>query len=145
MQGFPGKVESFELHPQLATDCHPIGDLALSHVLLLNDSRYPWVVLVPRRAEVREIYQLNDADRRCLLAESCLLGEFMMRAFGGDKLNIGALGNLVPQLHLHHVIRHEADPAWPGPVWGHSAALPYTAGPLAARVALLRDGLGLVG
>jgi len=138
-------VERFELHPLLAADCRPVGDLALSHVLLLNDCRYPWAILVPRRAAVREIYQLDDADRRCLLEESCLLGEFMMRAFRGDKLNIGALGNLVPQLHLHHVIRKEADPAWPGPVWGHSAAVPYAEGLLAERVALLRDGLGLEG
>lgn len=111
--------------------------------MLLNDARYPWVILVPRRVAVREIYELDDADRRSLLHESCRVGEFMMRAFSGEKLNIGALGNLVPQLHLHHVVRQTADPAWPGPVWGHSPAVPYVAGRLTERIALLRDGLGL--
>ena len=143
-QSEPGRVmESFSLHPQLSADCHPVGDLALSRVLLLNDRRYPWVILVPRRAAVSEVYQLNAADRQRLLDESCRTGEFMMRAFGGQKLNIATLGNLVSQLHLHHVIRDAADPAWPGPVWGHSPAVPYPEGLLADRIALLRGGLGL--
>ena len=138
-------MEDFSLHPQLAGDCHLIGDLGLSRALLLNDSRYPWVILVPRRPDVREIYQLAPADRNGLLEESCLVGEFMMRAFAGEKLNIGALGNLVPQLHLHHVVRSSADPAWPGPVWGHSDAVPYAREMLDERVQVLRDGLCMTG
>lgn len=137
-------VESFSLHPRLASDCHLIGELGLCRVLLLDDARYPWVILVPRRAGIREIYELNGADRDALLRESCLIGEFMMQVFAGEKLNIGALGNLVPQLHLHHIVRHAADPAWPGPVWGHSAAEPYPHDLLAERVACLREGLAFV-
>jgi diadenosine tetraphosphate (Ap4A) HIT family hydrolase len=136
-------VDDFSLHPQLASDCHLLGDLGLSRVLLLDDSRYPWVILVPRRADIREIYQLDPADRNLLLEESCRLGEFMMRAFAGEKLNVGALGNLVPQLHLHHIVRRRADPAWPGPVWGHSVAVPYTRKMLAERVQMLRNGLSM--
>ena len=136
-------MDDFSLHPQLARDCHLLGDLGLSRVLLLDVSRYPWVILVPRRADVREIYQLDPADRNRLLEESCRLGEFMMRAFAGEKLNVGALGNLVPQLHLHHIVRRRADPAWPGPVWGHSVAVPYTREMLAERVQMLRNGLSL--
>ena len=138
-------MEDFSLHPQLARDCHLLGDLDLSRVLLLNDNRYPWVVLVPRRPDVREIYQLVPADRHSLLEESCRVGEFMMRAFAGEKLNVGALGNLVPQLHLHHVVRHGSDPAWPGPVWGHSVAVPYGREMLAERLQVLRAGLSLAG
>jgi len=136
-------VETFSLHAQLQADCHPVGDLALSRALLLDDSRYPWVILVPRRPGVREIYQLAAGDRVALLEESCRVGEFMMQAFGGDKLNLGALGNLVPQLHLHHVVRYRDDPAWPGPVWGHSPRIGYAPQALADRLALLRSGLGI--
>ena len=83
-------MEDFTLHPQLARDCHLLGDLDLSRVLLLNDNRYPWVILVPRRPDVREIYQLVPADRHSLLEESCRVGEFMMRAFAGDSQTWGS-------------------------------------------------------
>jgi diadenosine tetraphosphate (Ap4A) HIT family hydrolase len=92
----------------------------------MNDSSYPWFILVPDRDEIREIYQLDLADREQLLDESCRLSEFIMSAFKGDKLNVAALGNQVPQLHLHHIVRHTSDPAWPTPVWGKFPALPYT-------------------
>lgn len=134
---------SFTLDPQLARDCHVLGDLPLSRVLLLNDCRYPWVILVPRRDSMREIYQLSGDDRRTLLDESCRVGALLMQAFDGEKLNIGALGNLVAQLHLHHVLRHRADPAWPGPVWGHSPAVPYPDDVLQERRRLLKEGLAL--
>lgn len=134
-------MNDFELAPQLAADCHLIGDLRLSRVMLLDDKRYPWVVLVPRRNGIREIYQLDANDRSQLLDESCRVGERLMRCFDGEKLNIGALGNLVPQLHLHHVVRRGGDPAWPGPVWGHSAAVRYTAPEVTERLTLLRDAL----
>jgi len=136
-------VDEFNLHPRLASDCHPLGDLPLSRVLLLDDSRYPWLILVPRRPDIREIYQLDATDRESLLEESCQVGEFMMRAFKGEKLNVGALGNLVPQLHLHHIVRNSSDPAWPGPVWGHSAAVPYKRQMLAERLQMLREGLSI--
>ena len=136
-------MQRFGLHPRLAADCHLLGDLGLCRVLLLDDSRYPWLILVPRRAGLGEIHELDVADRAALMQESCQVGEFMLRAFAGDKLNVAALGNLVPQLHLHHVVRHRTDPAWPGPVWGHSAAVPYASGQLAERARLLREGLSL--
>lgn len=136
-------MTDFALHPRLAADCRPVGDLPLSRVLLLNDRRYPWVILVPRRVDVGEIYQLSSADRSRLLDESCRVGELLMQAFDGDKLNIGALGNLVPQLHLHHIVRYVDDPAWPGPVWGHSPAEPYPETELAERLRLVRLGLRL--
>ena len=138
-------MTGFALHPRLAADCHVIGDLPLCRVLLLDDRRYPWVLLVPRRDGVREIYQLGVDDRRQLLDESCRVGELLMTAFAGDKLNVGALGNLVPQLHLHHVVRSDGDPAWPGPVWGHSPAVAYPAEMLERRVSLLRSGLAIAG
>lgn len=136
-------MQGFILHARLQADCHLVGDLDLSRVLLLDDCRYPWVILVPRRPGVQEIYQLAPGDRAALIAESCLLGEFMIQAFRGDKLNLGSLGNLVPQLHLHHVVRYHDDPAWPGPVWGHSPGKCYPPEALAERLRRLREGLAI--
>ncbi len=114
------------LHPQLAADCIVLGRFPLCHLLLVNDCNYPWCILVPDRADIREIYQLEATDREQLLEESCLLSKFLMNEFNGDKLNVAALGNLVPQLHLHHVVRYESDPAWPTPIWGKHPAQPYS-------------------
>ena len=114
------------LHAQLAADCIVLGRFPLCHLLLTNDHNYPWFILVPDRADIREIYQLEATDRNQLLDESCLLSEFLMNEFNGDKLNVAALGNQVPQLHLHHVVRYHSDPAWPAPIWGKHPALPYS-------------------
>lgn len=116
-----------EIHPRLAADCILLGRFPLSHLLLMDDSNYPWFILVPDRDGIREIYQLEDGDRSRLLQESCALAEFLMRSFAGDKLNLAALGNQVPQLHLHHIVRYESDPAWPAPVWGRYPPAPYSA------------------
>ena len=116
-----------EIHSQLAADCIVLGRFPLCRLLLMNDSHYPWFILVPDREGIREIYQLADADRAQLLRESCALSEFLMQSFAGDKLNLAALGNQVPQLHLHHIVRFESDPAWPGPVWGRHPPAAYTA------------------
>lgn len=116
----------FELHPRLASDTHRLAELDLCTLLLMNDARYPWCILVPRRAGVREVYELEAADRAQLLHESCALGAAMMRAFAGTKLNVAALGNVVPQLHVHHIVRFEHDAAWPAPVWGQHPSQPYT-------------------
>ena len=115
----------FSLHPRLQADTRLVAELPLSLLLMMNDARYPWFILVPRRWDVQEIYQLNDADRQQLLKESCQLGQAAMEVFGGDKLNLATLGNLVSQLHLHHVVRYRDDEAWPGPVWGKGRARPY--------------------
>ncbi|MCG6891275.1 MAG: HIT domain-containing protein [Gammaproteobacteria bacterium] len=116
-----------EIHPQLAEDCIVLGRLPLCHLLLMNDCNYPWFILVPARADISEIYQLEITDRRQLLSESCRLSEFLMEAYAGDKLNVAALGNQVPQLHLHHIVRFRSDAAWPTPVWGKHAPRPYGA------------------
>ena len=118
-------MPEFQLHPRLAQDCHVVGDLALCQLLLMNDSQYPWFILVPRRAELTEIYQLPADDRQLLLAESCLLAENLQAIYQADKLNIATIGNLVPQLHIHHIVRYHNDNAWPAPVWGKAQALPY--------------------
>jgi diadenosine tetraphosphate (Ap4A) HIT family hydrolase len=131
----------FELHPRLAADTLKIGDWPLSRVLLMNDAQFPWLILVPRRVAIREVYELDEAAQSQLLRESSALGRALMEAFGGDKLNVAALGNLVPQLHLHHVVRREGDPAWPAPVWGRLPAQPYAAVVAAERLALLRGRL----
>lgn len=114
------------LHPRLTADCLRLGRFALCHLLLMNDSSYPWFILVPDRADIREIFELSAADQKRMLDESCRLSEFLMRTFKGDKLNVAAIGNLVPQLHLHHVVRFTSDRAWPAPVWGKFPAVAYT-------------------
>lgn len=136
--------ETFQLHPRLAADCILIGRLPLSQLLLMDDARYPWFVLVPRRLNVSEIYELDDDDQRLLWQESAQLSRFMKQAFHADKLNVGVLGNLVPQLHMHHVARFRTDPAWPGPVWGHSEPQPYAKHAISERVAMACDALGEV-
>jgi diadenosine tetraphosphate (Ap4A) HIT family hydrolase len=127
----------FALHPRLAADTFVLGDFPLCRLLLMNDAQYPWFILVPRRAGAREIYLLEEPDQARLLRESAALSRAAMDAFAGDKLNVAALGNVVPQLHLHHVVRHAADPAWPAPVWGRLPPRPYAAAERAARVAAL--------
>lgn len=116
------------IHQQLASDCVLLGNFPLCHLLLMNDSQYPWFILVPDRVDIREIFQLDDNDRRQLLEESCLLSEFLIETYAGDKLNIAALGNQVPQLHLHHIVRYASDAAWPAPIWGKSPPQAYSPG-----------------
>ena len=132
---------SFALHPQLAKDCHRLGRFELGLLLLMNDAQYPWFILVPQRAGLREIYELDEAAQKLLLRESVTLSRALMTAFRGDKLNLAALGNMVPQLHLHHIVRHAGDPAWPAPVWGRHPARPYAPDELEQRLAALRPHL----
>ncbi|HSC46819.1 MAG TPA: HIT domain-containing protein [Gammaproteobacteria bacterium] len=115
----------FTLHPQLAKDSVDLGRLELCRLLLMNDANYPWFILVPEREEVREVHELADTDRRQLWEESAWLGRALERGFAPDKLNIAALGNQVPQLHVHHIVRYRHDAAWPNPVWGRVPAKPY--------------------
>jgi diadenosine tetraphosphate (Ap4A) HIT family hydrolase len=114
-----------QLHPQLAKDCTLLAEAELCSLLLMNDANYPWCILVPRREGVSEIYQMSEADQQQLMRESSLLAAAMMQAFRGDKMNIGALGNMVPQLHIHHIVRYRDDPAWPAPVWGRLPVVAY--------------------
>lgn len=118
-------AQRYELHSKLEADTLFLGESQLCEVRLMNDSHWPWVLLVPRVAGVREIYQLLREQQLRLAEESSLLGEGMMEVFAGDKFNVAALGNMVPQLHVHHIVRFEGDPAWPGPVWGKVTPTPY--------------------
>ena len=117
---------TFKLHHRLAEDCFTLGKFPLSHLLLLDDANYPWCILVPDRADVSEIYQLNKTDQEQLNRESVELGRLMMQEFNGDKLNTGAIGNMVPQLHIHHIVRYKNDASWPKPVWGNLPPSSYT-------------------
>ena len=128
--------ERFELDPRLAADTVLVGETPLSEVLLMNDARYPWLILVPRRSDITEPFELSEADQAQLWQESMRLGEAMKAHFAADKLNIAALGNQVAQLHVHHIARFHADDAWPGPVWGVGSAVPYSD---AARDALIGE------
>ncbi|MDD5227483.1 MAG: HIT domain-containing protein [Methylococcales bacterium] len=116
----------FQLHPQLQQDCFLLGRFELCQVLLVNDSQFPWFILVPQRENIREIYQLTPDDQITLIQESSYLAKNLAEIFNADKLNVAAIGNLVPQLHLHHVVRYQTDKAWTAPIWGKFAAVPYT-------------------
>ena len=117
----------FQIDPRLAGDTLEVASLTLCQVLLLNDRRYDWLVLVPRRESVTEILDLSPQDQAQLWREVTLVAQVLRHAQPDLKLNIGALGNVVRQLHLHILLRQEGDPAWPGPVWGHSPREPHTA------------------
>ena len=127
---------AFVLHERLAADTAPIGELSLSRVLLMDDSRFPWIILVPRYPSAIEICDLSEADRRVVVEEIALGSKVLQRRHGIEKINIGALGNLVPQLHIHVIGRHKTDAAWPGPVWGFGSRVPYERG---ARDALVKE------
>ena len=129
----------FALHDQLQKDCTVIGNLPLSTLLLMNDANYPWFVLVPRREQVREWYELSEVDQRQLLQEANALAKFVQQKPDAKKMNIGALGNMVPQLHVHVIARFEVDAAWPAPVWGKAPAQAYTEGALSKMLELGRD------
>lgn len=137
----------FRLHPQLDADTLPVGTLPmgalpLSLLRVMNDATYPWLILVPRRVDVREIYQLGEADRGVLGEEVALVSRVLARLTGCDKINVAALGNIVPQLHVHVVARFRNDPAWPAPVWGRSPPQPWSEAELARFAAGLQAGLG---
>ena len=135
----------FEIDPAFVATSHALGDLALSHARLQDDARYPWIVLIPRREAMRELEDLERGDLAILTDEILAAGR-AVRALGMavDKLNVGALGNVTPQLHVHVIGRRVGDAAWPGPVWGHSAAEPYGPGELARATAAAKAALGLV-
>jgi diadenosine tetraphosphate (Ap4A) HIT family hydrolase len=115
----------FSIHPRLSADTAVVADWPLSRVLAMNDARYPWLILVPRRDAVGEIFDLNPSDRTVLIEEIARASEGLKKLTHAVKINIGALGNIVPQLHVHVVARSPRDVAWPGPVWGHGVAQHY--------------------
>ncbi len=134
-------MERFSLHPRLEADTSFVADWALSRVLLMNDARYPWLILVPRRAGLSEFHDLAHAERLVLMEEMARAGAKLKALAEAGKINIGMLGNLVPQLHVHIVARRAGDDAWPGPVWGHGAAEPYAPQALADWLERLRAAL----
>lgn len=113
------------LHPQLVADSLVLGDLPLCRVLLANDRQYPWLILVPKRAALREIHHLSEADQQQLMRESCAVAGVLENELSAEKINVAALGNMVPQLHVHHVARFSTDAAWPAPIWGKHPAKAY--------------------
>lgn len=133
-------TDTFVLDPRLEAETIPVGGLALSSVLLMDDSRFPWLILVPRRAGASELTDLPEAEAVDLMREVRMAAGVMLAMSQPDKVNVAALGNVVAQLHVHVVGRYRSDPAWPGPVWGHGARIPYpahAAAALAERAAAL--------
>jgi diadenosine tetraphosphate (Ap4A) HIT family hydrolase len=133
----------FQLHPRLAEDSIVIGRFDLSLLLLSKDANYPWCILVPQVEddEAFEIHHLSEAEQLQLMRESCRLSEVMTSLFDAHKMNVAALGNVVRQLHVHHIARFEEDAAWPQPIWGKLPAKSYRADELAERIKRLQNAL----
>lgn len=131
----------FNLHPRLADDTLVVGRFSLSLLLLSKDANYPWCILVPQREEVYEIHHLSEEDQLQLVRESCRLSEVMTSLFDAHKMNVAALGNVVRQLHIHHIARLVDDPAWPQPIWGKVPAQAYAEAALNERIKQLQNAL----
>jgi len=131
----------FELHPQLAADCSLVEDWPVCRVLLMNDRRFPWLVLVPRRPDLRDLHDATREDRLAIVEEAARASAALKRAFRAHKTNVAALGNLVPQLHVHVIARQTDDAAWPRPVWGVGTAEPYAPEARAEAMARFRAAL----
>jgi len=134
-------AETFSLDPRLAGDAHVVGDFELSRVLMMDDARFPWLILVPRHPGVRELIELPRDEQHALLDEINRCSHVLHALFKPDKLNVAALGNVVPQLHVHIVARHKNDAAWPRPVWGVGEREPFAVPARSARLAALRTAL----
>jgi diadenosine tetraphosphate (Ap4A) HIT family hydrolase len=134
---------SFALDERLAADASIVGDMTLTRVLLVNDARWPWLILAPRRDGVVELTDLDAADRTQLIEEAASAAGFLKAHTGAHKINIGTLGNVVRQFHLHVVARTVGDPGWPGPVWGFGAAVPRDKVETRTLVEAARAGLGI--
>ena len=130
-----------EIHKQLGKDCLLVGRFSLCHLLFMKDANYPWCILVPDRENISEIHQLKKSDQLQLMRESSALSAALEKTFSADKINIAALGNVVPQLHIHHIVRYRTDKAWPGPVWGAFRKKPYSKKSLQSAVDRLLKGL----
>ena len=130
----------FNLDSRLANDTLLVGDFKLCRLLLMNDRQYPWFILVPRREEVSELFQLDRADQQLLWQETTALAEVLKDTYSADKMNVATLGNMVSQLHMHVIVRRKGDAAWPAPVWGQHPAVAYVAG----EVTAIREKLRMV-
>ena len=134
-------MSDWVLDQKLADDSVFVVDWPLSQLRLINDSRFPWLVLVPRVSNIEEIFQLSDEDQQQLLQESSQLAKVLSTSFKADKLNVAALGNVVRQLHVHHIVRSVDDCCYPSPVWGVGEAVPYQELELRQRLDELRSAL----
>ncbi|MCU1733221.1 MULTISPECIES: HIT family protein [unclassified Pseudomonas] len=130
----------FALDPRLEQDTYALGDFPLCRLLLSKDANYPWFILVPRRADISEVFQLDDNEREQLWKEINFLSETLKHCFAADKMNVAALGNVVSQLHMHVIVRRRDDVAWPAPVWGNKPAIEYSSDQLSE----VRQRLGAV-
>ena len=139
----PPPNAAFELDPRLAADTHRVGDLALSRVLLFDDTRFPWLILVPRQPALRDLIDLAHDEQHVLLDEINRCAHVLHALDKPDKLNIAALGNVVAQLHVHVIARYTRDAAWPKPVWNVGERAPFAEEPLRLRLAALRTALRL--
>lgn len=131
----------FELDPRLEAGTVLVKRWPLSRVLLMNDARYPWLLLVPERPNISETFELSDDEQQQLHHESRTLARFMKTWFKADKMNVAAIGNMVPQLHVHHIARYQSDPVWPAPVWGMGEPVAYVESELADLTARLSEAL----
>jgi len=131
----------FQLHPRLAADGLVLGDFPLCRLLMMNDRQYPWFILVPRIAELTELHHLHSCELSQFWRESRQLSTALENAFHGDKLNVAAIGNLVPQLHVHHVVRYCDDACWPAPIWGQRPPVAMTAQEQQLRAGALKATL----
>jgi diadenosine tetraphosphate (Ap4A) HIT family hydrolase len=138
-----GSPPQWSLHPQLEQDTEAVGDLPLSRLLVSNDANYPWLLLVPRRPGAREIIDLDEKDQSQLMIEIARTSRALKNVTACHKLNVAAIGNMVPQLHVHIVARERSDPAWPKPVWGTARARAYGLGERERFIAVLRRQLGI--
>jgi diadenosine tetraphosphate (Ap4A) HIT family hydrolase len=134
--------DGFTLHPQLAADTVEVDRWPLSRVLLSNDSTYPWLILVPQLPDLRDLHDVPAVRHGALMAEIDRASRALQTLFGADKINVAALGNQVPQLHVHVIARHTGDPAWPKPIWGAVPPRPYDDAALAERLDALRTAFG---
>ena len=134
-------MTSFVLHPQLEKDSALVTELVLCSVRLINDANYPWLILVPRIANISDVIDLNAAQQQMLWQESALVSWALKYLFTPDKLNIAALGNMVPQLHLHHIVRYQNDPSWPKPIWGQVPSKAYSSEQLMHQIDMIKIGI----
>ena len=134
---------TFALHEKLAADCEDLGDMALCRVLLMRDHRFPWTILVPRIAGMRDFHDLPREQALTLFDEVGHVSRALVDAFRAEKINVAALGNQVPQLHVHVIGRYAADDAWPGPVWNAGVVEDPDLDVVARRATVLREALGI--
>jgi len=134
-------MNPWHLHPQLADDTHPVAQFELSELRLMDDANHPWLILVPRVDGAVELIDLDEPQQLALTREIACASRALQAAFKPYKLNVAALGNLVPQLHVHVIARYREDIAWPRPVWGMASAQPYSPETLVQRIRRLQDAL----